>query len=178
MAEFAYLAIAPSGKEQRGHIAAETIAAARAELDRRRLFVMRIDSETRRAAAPALFSLERKKLSAKELTLFTRQASTLIQVSPIEEALRTIARQSEKPHVRKVIDRVHAGIIEGRRLAEAMGGEPRSFPLLYRAMVSAGESSGSLPLLMERLADLLRSEERRVGEEVVSTCRSRCAPYH
>src|SRR3546814_15825359 len=86
---------------------------------------MRIDSETRRAAAPALFSLERKKLSAKELTLFTRQASTLIQVSPIEEALRTIARQSEKPHVRKVIDRVHAGIIEGRRLAEAMGGEPR-----------------------------------------------------
>src|SRR3546814_16193314 len=72
MAEFAYLAIAPSGKEQRGHIAAETIAAARAELDRRRLFVMRIDSETRRAEAPALFSLERKKLSAKELTLFTR----------------------------------------------------------------------------------------------------------
>src|SRR3546814_12456736 len=79
---------------------------------------MRIDSETRRAAAPALFSLERKKLSAKELTLFTRQASTLIQVSPIEEALRTIARRSEKPHVRKVIDRVHAGIMEGRRLDE------------------------------------------------------------
>src|SRR3546814_14008488 len=124
---------------------------------------MRIDSETRRAAAPALFSLERKKLSAKELTLFTRQASTLIQVSPIEEALRTIARQSEKPHVRKVIDRVHAGIIEGRRLAEAMGGEPRSFPLLYRAMVSAGESSGSLPLLMERLADLLERQAEEIG---------------
>src|SRR3546814_19101044 len=79
MAEFAYLAIAPSGKEQRGHIAAETIAAARAELDRRRLFVMRIDSETRRAAAPALFSLERTQLYAKELTLFTRPASTLTQ---------------------------------------------------------------------------------------------------
>src|SRR3546814_16243699 len=60
MAEFAYLAIATSGKEQRGHIAAETIAAARAELDRRRLFVLLNESEKSRDAAPALFSLRRR----------------------------------------------------------------------------------------------------------------------
>src|SRR3546814_9067958 len=81
MAEFAYLAIAPSGKEQRGHIAAETIAAARAELDRRRLFVMRIDSETRRAAAPALFSLERKKLSAKRSEEHTSELQSLMRIT-------------------------------------------------------------------------------------------------
>src|SRR3546814_2215643 len=61
MAEFAYLAIAPSGKDQRGHIAAETIAAARAEIDRRRLFVLRNDSEPRRVAPPALFRIACQK---------------------------------------------------------------------------------------------------------------------
>src|SRR3546814_11853262 len=75
MAEFAYLAIAPSGTEQRGHIAAETIAAARAVPDRRRLFVMRIGSEPRRAAAPALLRLESQKPSAKHRTLLPRMRS-------------------------------------------------------------------------------------------------------
>jgi general secretion pathway protein F len=169
MAEFDYLAIAPSGKEQQGRIAAENVVAAKAELDRRKLFVMRVKpAQARSAAAPALFSLERKKLSAKELTLFTRQASTLFQVSPIEEALRTIARQSEKPHVRNIVDRVHAGIVEGRRLAEAMGAEPKSFPLLYRAIVSAGESSGSLPTLMERLAELLERQAEMRGKVITA----------
>src|SRR3546814_9712797 len=64
--------------------------------------------------------------------------------------------------------RVHAGISEGRRLAEARGGEPRSFPLLYRAMVSAGESSGSLPLLMERLADLLERQAEMRGKVITA----------
>jgi general secretion pathway protein F len=169
MAEFDYLAIAPSGKEQQGRIAAENVEAAKAELDRRKLFVMRVKpAQARSSAAPALFSLERKKLSAKELTLFTRQASTLFQVSPIEETLRTIARQSEKPHVRTIVDRVHAGIVEGRRLAEAMGAEPKSFPLLYRAMVSAGESSGSLPTLMERLAELLERQAEMRGKVITA----------
>ncbi|HVJ00010.1 MAG TPA: type II secretion system inner membrane protein GspF [Sphingomonas sp.] len=169
MAEFAYLAIAPSGKEQHGRIAADTIEAAKAELDRRKLFVMRVKpAEARASTVPSLLSFDRKTLSGKELTLFTRQAATLIQVSPIEEALRTIARQSEKPHVRKVIDRVHAGIVEGRRLAEAMGSAPKSFPLLYRAMVSAGERSGSLPLIMERLADLLERQAEMRGKVITA----------
>src|SRR3546814_12809824 len=49
-----------------------------------------------------------------------------------------------------------------------MGGEPRSFPLLYRAMVSAGESSGSLPLLMERLADLLERQAEMRGKVITA----------
>jgi general secretion pathway protein F len=53
---------------------------------------------------------------------------------------------------------VHSGVMEGRRLADAMGAEPKSFPPLFRAMISAGESSGSLPTIMERLSDLMERQ--------------------
>ena len=94
------------------------------------------------------------------LTLFTRQLATLVLVTPLEEALRTIARQTDGDHVRLILDRVHAGVVEGRRLSEAMSREPKSFPPLYRAMVAAGEGAGTLPEILERLADLL---ERQAG---------------
>ena len=119
------------------------------------------------SATPALFSNLRRRLSGKELTLFTRQLATLVAVSPIEEALRTISRQSEKAHVRRVVERVHAGIVEGRRLAEALGAEGKSFPLLYRAMIAAGESSGSLPAILDRLADLME-RQAQMRSKVIS----------
>ena len=99
-----------------------------------------------------------RRLSSKALTLFTRQLSTLVMVTPMEEALRTIARQTEGDHVRRILDRVHAGVVEGRRLSDAMAREPKSFPALFRAMVAAGEGAGTLPQILERLADLLERQ--------------------
>lgn len=159
MAEFDYIAIDPAGKERSGKVKASTMDDARARLDARKLFIVRIEpgaAETVRARAG--LSLRAPRLSAKELTLFTRQLSTLVQVSPLEEALRTIGRQSEQAHVRAIVGKVHSGVLEGRRLADALGAEPKSFPALYRAMISAGESSGSLPTIMERLSDLMERQ--------------------
>lgn len=159
MAEFDYIAIDPAGKERKGAIKAETVEDARAKLDARKLFIVRIEpGAMEKARRRAGLSLRTPRLSAKELTLFTRQLSTLIQVSPLEEALRTIGRQSEQPYVRAIVGKVHSGVLEGRRLADALGAEPKSFPALYRAMVSAGESSGSLPTIMERLSDLMERQ--------------------
>src|SRR3546814_16917725 len=101
--------------------------------------------------------------------------------APLEEALRTIAAQAEKRAVRRVLTDVHARVLEGFRLSDAMARQGNAFPPLYRAMVAAGEGSGALPDILERLADLPerqqqvrgRSEERRVGEECGSKCRSR-----
>ena len=59
-------------------------------------------------------------------------------------------------------------MVEGRRLADAMGREPKSFPPLYRAMVAAGESSGTLPSILERLANLLE-RQAQVRGKVLST---------
>jgi general secretion pathway protein F len=100
------------------------------------------------------------KLGLKQLTLFTRQLSSLVQVSPLEEALRTASLQTESMQVRAILGNVHSGVVEGQRLSEAMRREEASFPPLYRAMVSAGESSGALPEILLRLATLL---ERRAA---------------
>ncbi|AEG48967.1 general secretion pathway protein F [Sphingobium chlorophenolicum L-1] len=159
MAEYDYIAIDPAGKERAGRIKADTMDDARARLDARKLYIVRIDpGAVEKARKRAGLSLRSPRLSAKELTLFTRQLSTLIQVSPLEESLRTIGRQSEQPHVRAIVAKVHSGVLEGRRLADALGAEPKSFPPLYRAMVSAGESSGSLPTIMDRLSDLMERQ--------------------
>jgi general secretion pathway protein F len=169
MAEFDYLALDTAGRERRGSIRAETPDEARTKLGARRLFVVKVE-EGSGTAAPPLLSRQifaRKKLSGKQLTMFTRQLATLALVSPLEEALRTIARQTEKEQVRDILLSVHAGVLEGRRLSEAMGRAPASFPALYRGMVSAGESSGSLPLILERLAILLE-RQAQVRAKVLS----------
>jgi general secretion pathway protein F len=159
MPDFDYLAIDTRGGERRGSVVAPSIEDARQTLDRRRLYVVRIEPGSGAPKPKAsLLSFSRRKLTAKELTLFTRQIATLVQVSPLEEALRTISRQTEKPHVRAITSAVHAGVLEGRRMSDAMAREPKSFPPLYRAMVSAGESSGTLPTILERLADLMERQ--------------------
>jgi len=158
--DFDYLALDTAGRERRGSVRAATPDDARATLSTRRLYVVRMEASTG-ASAPPLLSrgvMFRKRLSAKQLTLFTRQLATLVQVSPLEEALRTIARQSEQEQVQRILLSVHGGVLEGRRLSEAMARELASFPPLYRAMVSAGESSGTLPHILERLANLLERQ--------------------
>jgi general secretion pathway protein F len=158
MADFDYLVLDGAGCERRGSIAAESADDARSRLDRKRLYVVRLEpagpGTVRAKPLLAVGGFGRKKLSNKDLTLFTRQLATLALVTPLEEALRTIARQSEADAHRFVLDRVHAGVLEGRRMSDAMAREPKSFPPLYRAMVAAGESAGTLPQILERLADL------------------------
>lgn len=169
MPEFDYLAIDPAGKERRGSVNADSMDDARLRLDQRKMFVVKLESGKPKAEkGRPLLSMGRSRLNSKQLTLFTRQLSTLIEVSPLEEALRTISRQSEQDHVRAIITRVHGGITEGRRLADAMGLEAKSFPPLYRAMVSAGESSGSLPLIMDRLAELLERQAQVRGKVITA----------
>ena len=158
MADFDYLVVDPAGRERRGQVAAETIEDARSRLGAKKFYVVTLEKSTLGAAcAPSLVSFEaltRRRLSGKALTLFTRQLATLALVTPLEEALRTIGQQSEDTKVQAVLERVHAGVLEGRRLSDSMAREAKSFPPLYRAMVAAGESAGTLPEILERLADL------------------------
>lgn len=172
MADFDYLAIDAKGRETRGHVAAPSLDDARVLLDRRRLYVVKVEPGSGPAprGRPLLADLRigRRKMGARELSLFTRQLATLNRVSPLEESLRTITRQTEQERVRAIVSTVHAGVVEGRRLAEAMAREPKSFPPLYRAMVSAGERSGSLPVILERLSALLE-RQAEINGKIVTT---------
>ena len=169
MSDFAYLALDTAGRERRGSVRAETHEEAQEKLRSRRLFVVRLEASAGEASPPLLSRdvFARRKLTSKQLTVFTRQLATLAQVSPLEEALRTIVRQTEREHVRQVLSSVHAGVLEGRRLSEAMGRASGSFPALYRGMVAAGEGSGSLPAILERLA-LLLERQGQVRSRVMS----------
>lgn len=172
MPDFDYIAIDTGGREKRGQVAAATIDLARETLDARKLYVVRIapgsPSSEPPKATPLLVQLRGRRMSGKQLTLFTRQLATLNRVSPLEESLRTIVRQTEQSHVQQVVANVHAGVVEGRRLAESMAREPKSFPSLYCAMVSAGESSGSLPTILDRLAILLERQAEIRGKLVTA----------
>ncbi len=171
MADFDYIAIDTRGAEKRGHVAAMDIDAACTALDRQKLYVVRIEPGSPPVArGRPLFGLQigRAKMNVKQLTLFTRQLATLNRVSPLEESLRTITKQTEQESVRGIVALVHAGVVEGRRLADSMAREPKSFPALYRAMVAAGESSGTLPTILDRLAALLERQAEIRGKLITA----------
>ena len=151
MPDYRYVAIDSQGRERKGRLTAANDDAARADLIRRKFHIVAVEAAgSRPAAGRSLLAFRRTRLSRKDLALFTRQLATLAEVAPLEEALRTLTRQSEAESARAIIGDVHAGLLEGRRLADAMGRQPASFPPLYRAMVAAGETTGSLTTILAR----------------------------
>jgi len=165
MAAFDYVALDAGGRTVTGAVTAADETAARLLLDRKRLMLLEITT-SRGAVQKAERVLPSKggKLDAKTLALTTRQLSTLVSVAPVEEALRTIALQADRPAVRRVLEGVHGGVMEGRRLSDAMALQGQAFPPLYRAMVSAGETSGALEPILERLADGLERDQQIRGK--------------
>ena len=74
----------------------------------------------------------------------------------------------EKPSVQRVLMATHASLVEGHRLSDAMARQGDAYPPLYRAMIAAGESSGALPSILERLADLLERDQQVRGKVVTA----------
>ncbi|MBJ6983909.1 type II secretion system inner membrane protein GspF [Luteimonas sp. MC1750] len=163
MAAFEYSALDMQGRSRDGVIDAGNAAEARRLLEGRRLLPVRVEPATVRAEQ---VSRGGGRFRARDLTLLTRQLATLVAVAPLEEALRTIGSQSERPAVRRVVMATHARVVEGFRLSDAMAREPRAFPPLYRAMVAAGEGTGALPAILERLADLHERDQQVRGKLV------------
>jgi len=106
------------------------------------------------------FSL-RRGISAGDLSLLTRQISTLVRSGlPLDEALTAVSEQTERPRIRSIVMGVRAKVMEGHSLADGLSDFPAVFPELYRATVSAGEQSGHLDTVLERLADYTESREQ------------------
>jgi len=160
MAEWAFEALDIDGKPRTGRLSAPSPDAARADLLERRLFATRVEPAVN---GPAPSAAGNRPIKPNALSLFTRQLATLAAVTPLEEALRTIVRQMEGERGQAVLLTVHGAVVEGRRLSDAMGQEPASFPPLYRAMVAAGEGAGTLPQVLERLAALLERQAELNG---------------
>lgn len=157
MAVFDYVAIGTDGKRASGVITADSARSARKELRLRQLSPLEVKESRQKSAARA----GRGSLSSKDLVLTTRQLAMLIKSgATVEEALGAIASEAEKPSTRRVLMGVRGNVQEGYSLAESLSQSSRAFPAYYRAVVSAGQSSGRLGEVMERLATHLEKSRK------------------
>ena len=160
MSAFEYTALDPKGKQLKGLIEGDTPRQARQMLRERGLSPLDLVevAESARSAQPSMFQ-RGGSLSSTELSLFTRQLATLSRSGlPLDEALTAVSEQSESKRVKRIALGVRSSVVEGNTLASSLSQFPNAFPPLFRATVEAGEQSGKLDYILERLAEYV---ERR-----------------
>lgn len=163
MALFDYQAANAQGRIEKGQLDADSPRGARQLLRGRGLTPVQVS-----AARSAGSGWGARRLSASELAWATRQLASLLAASlPLEGALSAVIEQAERPHVAQALTAVRADVRAGQRLTVALTTRPRDFPPIYRALVGAGEDSGDLARVMERLADYI--EERNALQAKVLT---------
>ncbi|WP_006786854.1 type II secretion system inner membrane protein GspF [Thiorhodospira sibirica] len=161
MPAFEYLALKPSGSKVRGVCEGDTPRQIRQQLRDKGLIPLTVEAvhnrERRRLSRPGL----RRGINAMDLALLTRQLATLVRSGlPLEESLGTVARQSEKPRIRNLLLAVRTKVMEGHSLAQGLADFPHVFPDIYRTTVAAGEQSGHLDVVLERLADYAENRQQ------------------
>lgn len=162
MAAFEYQALDSKGRRKNGVLEADSARQVRQQLREQGLTPLEVTEAVERARREAQgFSLLRPSISTGDLALITRQISTLVGAAlPIEEALKAVSQQCEKPKLQTLMSAVRSKVVEGHGMADAMGGFPTVFDQLYRAMVAAGERSGHLDTVLNRLADYTEQRQR------------------
>jgi general secretion pathway protein F len=170
MGAFEYVALDAKGRERKGIAEGDTAKQVRQNLRDKGLLPMQVSATSGRrteagkqsSARPMLFQ---RGISATELALITRQLATLVQAAlPLDEALAAVANQSEKQRTKSMVFGVRAKVMEGHTLAVGLAEYPKVFPELYRATVDAGEQSGHLDTVLERLADYTENQQELQGK--------------
>ena len=171
MAVFEYNGLTASGRKKAGIIDAENSDAAQDNLKQKGIFptsILRIESGAGRIKTekgtprgktfnlPPLFS----SVKSSEVTMITRQLATLLAAGfPLLKAVATLVPQARTKTFKRVLSRVKDAIEEGNSFADALGAHPKVFSAVYINMVKAGEASGTLDVVLERLADFSEKRE-------------------
>lgn len=154
MPAYRFEAATDAGRIEQGVLDADSPRHARALLRDRGLAPIRVDALQASANARSTGA----RLRTSELALATRQLASLLSARlPIEQALATVVEQAERRGVRERFAAVRSDVVAGQTLSQALAKYPRDFPEVYRALVSAGEHSGDLGVVMARLADYIES---------------------
>lgn len=160
MGAFEFVALDKAGKESRGLLEGDTPKHVRQILRERDLLPVKVTEVARRDSQRKTSITLRRGLSASELALVTRQLATLSQAGlPLEEALLAVSQQNENPRAQSILLGVRARVMEGHALADGLRDFPQAFPDLYQATVAAGEQSGHLDAVLERLAEFTESRQ-------------------
>jgi type IV pilus assembly protein PilC len=168
MAAFTFSAINAQGLELKGELHAPDLSAAKEQLRSRGLLPQRVD-EAKGTAAGAGGRF--KKVAPKSLQIFSRQFATLIESGiSIVQALGILEEQTEDKNLAPVIAEVRSDVESGTILSKALARHPRIFSRLYVAMMEAGEASGTLDLVLDRVAVQIEKDtaiRRRVKSAMV-----------
>src|SRR5512135_3454875 len=163
MAAFHYNALDAAGKPSNGMIEADSARLARAQLRESGLFVVELNplSDTSAPGGARGWDLPfRKRIPLAEVSLMLRQLATLLEAGlPLEQALAVLIEQGENPAMRQVIAALRSEVLAGSTLARAMEKHRGTFPEIHRALIRAGEESGELATVMDKLASYSEGQQ-------------------
>ena len=172
MPQFIYTAMDAAGKEQKGKINAATEEAAKAELKGKKLYVtsIKVQVDTKKSKGAKKkgglnVNLGPMVINRKDLTVVTRQLAILLGAGlPLIRSLRTLEKQAQNPAVQGVLGKTCEIVEGGATFAEALSQSPKSFDKLYLNMIRAGEASGAMEVILDRLANFMESAARIAGK--------------
>jgi general secretion pathway protein F len=160
MPAFSYQAIDPQGVTQRGILEADSERAVRSQLRARQLVPLDVAPVTSGTHNRDLVLWQRRVLNQTALTLWTRQLAGLVDAGlPLERALTALADEAPTPRQQALVAALKAEVNAGASFAQALAAYPTEFSPMYRAVIAAGEHSGQLGLVLERLADDLEARQ-------------------
>ncbi|MFC1889939.1 type II secretion system inner membrane protein GspF [Thermodesulfobacteriota bacterium] len=161
MAVYEYKGLNDKGKSISGLVDADSPKSARDKLRRDDIFPTSLTEgkETKSLSREIDLKQVFERIGTRDIAIMTRQMSTLLRAGlPLISTLNALADQVESSKLRKVISQIRERVNEGASLATAMSDYPHIFPDLYVNMVAAGESSGSLEIVLSRLADYMEDQ--------------------
>ena len=174
MAAFEYQALNAQGKTVKGITSGDHAKQVRSELRAQGLVPLDVKSVADDAADKSEKkgkASRRIKIRTSDLSILTRQMATLLESGmTVEETLSAVIKQSEGHKIKTVMSDVRSLVTEGYSLSDAIALYPNSFPEIYRASIAAGEQSGTLDNVLERLADYLEDShamQQKVSQAVV-----------
>src|SRR2546421_4207740 len=157
MAAFTYDAINAQGLQLKGEVHAADVVSAQEQLRSRGLLAQNLVERRAKGEAGARSAF--KKVKAKSLQVFFRQLATMIEAGvSVVSALVTLEEQTDDKYLREVVGEVRADVESGMIFSRALARHPKVFSRLFVAMVAAGESSGTLDIVLDRVATQIDKE--------------------
>jgi general secretion pathway protein F len=167
MPVYEYTALNDKGKKLKGIIDAQSTVAARQKLRESNIYLTDLqETSGAKKDSPLKQPLGGlfRKVGSREVTVMTRQLATLLGAGlPLVQSLATLIAQTSHPQLKTILSQIKEEVNEGSSFSQTMTHYPQVFPAFYLNMVRAGEASGTLHLVLERLADFSEKQQALKG---------------
>jgi general secretion pathway protein F len=165
MPAYSFEALDAQGQTRRGVLEADTARTARSQLRAQDLVPLKVEPVQRTSSGLNTVIWESKVFGTTALAVWTRQLSGLVNAGlPLERALSALSDEAETPRQRDLVSALRTEVNAGAPFAKALSQHPREFSAIFTAVIGAGEQSGHLGLVLERLADDLQEQQNLRGK--------------